>query len=193
MSEEQGGTTKPKGAFSGDRAFHVFLMVACVALAVMALMLALQNRRLKQELSRPATPQMPPDALKVGDTFPPLALLDEEGNPVSVPFGGGQRTLLLFFSARCPACRQTFPVWGTLLQDLPAGARVYGVRIGPSAPDMPPLPFPQHTQEDGGKSLKGKIPFVPATVLLDGSGTVERIWFGVPDEKERQELRDRLA
>ena len=194
MSDEPGGTTKPKGGSRGDRAFQAFLMIACAALAVMTLLLAYQNRKLKQELSRPATPQMPPDVLKVGDRFPSLALLDEGGNPVPVTFGAGSgRTLLMFYSGTCPACRQTFPIWGALLQDPPTRARVYGVRIGPSAADMPLLPFPQHTPEDAGKSLRGKVPFVPATVILDAGGTVERIWFGVLSEEEQKELRDRIS
>jgi hypothetical protein len=166
-------------------------MVACAALAVLVLLLAMQNRKLKEQVSGLLQPQMPPESLQEGDPFEPLALLDDGGNRFLIAFEGRQeqtRTLLMFFSPDCPACRETIPVWSALLQERTPGVRVAGVRLGAEMEDAPFLPFTVYSPEDGGKSLAGKIPFVPATVILDAGGTIERVWYGMLDEEAQAEL-----
>jgi len=192
-NHDESRTARRNGS-KGEKLFTVFLMVACAALAVLVLLLAMQNRRLKEQLSTLLTPQMPPDALREGNVLEPLALLDEGGNRIVLSFeGAGEQTLLLFFSPDCPACRETIPVWSALLQSRPLEVRVAGVRLGGEVEDVPNLPFTVYTPEDGGKSLGGKIPFVPATILLDDGGAIERVWYGMLDEGKQSELRDALA
>jgi len=194
MHDTHDGTTTGPGGSKGEKVFNIFLMVACAALAVLVLLLAMQNRRLKEQVSNLLTPQMPPEALQQGDTLEPLALLDDGGNRILLNFESGRaKTLLLFFSPDCPACRQTMPVWSTLLQDRPVAVRVAGVRLGGEMEDVPNLPFAVYAPEDGGKSLAGKIPFIPATVFLDQGGTIERVWYGVLDEEKQADLRELLA
>ena len=194
MHDERDETNGRKSGRSWERAFSIFLMVACAALAVLVLLLAQQNRRLKSQLSTMLTPQMPPEALKEGDVLPPLALLDDGGNRIVLDFEGlGERTLLLFFSPDCPACRETMPVWSALLRERSPRVRVSGIRLGAGMEDSPNLPFAVYTPEDGGNSLAGKIPFVPATALLDDGGAVERVWYGMLDEEKQAALTGILA
>lgn len=193
MHDHHDQTTNHKSG-TGEKVFNIFLMVACAALAVLVLLLAMQNRRLKEQVSTLLTPQMPPEALQEGQVLEPLALLDDGGNRVVVNFEGlGERTLLLFFSPDCPACRETIPVWSVMLQNQPPAVRVIGVRLGAEMEDVPNLPFGVYSPEDGGKSLAGKIPFVPATVLLDDKGLIERVWYGMLDEEKQAELSDILG
>jgi hypothetical protein len=179
---------------SGERSFNIFLMLACAALAVLVLLLALQNRNLKTRLATLLTPQMPPAALKAGDALGPLALLDAGGNRVVLNFEGlGERTLILFFSPDCPACRGTIPVWSAMLEGRSPRIRVAGIRLGSGTEDDPNLPFAVYTPEDGGEALAEKIPFVPATVFLDDGGTVLRVWYGMFDEAKQDELTRLLS
>jgi len=194
MHDNHDEATERKGGRSGERAFSIFLMVACAALAILVLLLAQQNRRLKSQLATLLTPQMPPEALKAGDVLEPLALLDDGGNRVLINFEGlADRTLLLFFSPDCPACRETIPVWSALLNGRRSTVRVTGIRLGGGIEDAPNLPFAVYTPEDGGQSLAGRIPFVPATMILDSDGTVERAWYGLLDEEKQAELAQILA
>ena len=193
MHDTHDETTKQKSG-RGEKFFSIFLMVACAALAVLVVLLAQQNRRLKTQLSTLLTPQMPPEALKEGDILEPLALLDDGGNRVGINFDGlADRTLLLFFSPDCPACREAIPGWSALRNEYRSTARVTGIRLGAGIEDAPNLPFAVYTPEDGGQSLAGKIPFVPATVVLDETGTIERVWYGMLDEEKRGELVDILS
>jgi hypothetical protein len=178
----------------GEKFFSIFLMVACAALAVLVLLLAQQNRSLKTQLSTLLTPQIPPEGMKAGDVLEPLALLDDGGNRLVINFEGlADRTLLLFFSPDCPACRETIPLWSAVLSKHPSTVRVTGIRLGAGIEEAPNLPFAVYTPEDGGESLAGKIPFVPATVVLDEEGTIERVWYGVLDEEKQTELAGILS
>ena len=180
-----------KNQKSGGKAFNLFLMVACAVMAVLVMLLAMQNRRLKEQVDTLLTPQLPPESLQEGSVLEPLALLDNEGNRVLIDFEGGDgqtRTLLMFFSPDCPACRQTLPVWSAVLQDRNPSIRIAGIRLGPEMNDVPYLSFTVYAPEDGGKSLAGKIAFVPATMILDAGGTIERLWYGALEEDTQAEL-----
>jgi hypothetical protein len=193
---DRGPESRPRDPFT------VFLMLACVALSLVVFFLARQNRQLKAELGAAGTPRLPAGALKPGDTVEPFALLDESGARVAIGFAaGGPRTLLLVFSSRCPACEKTLPIWNEILAAAtPKDCRVVGVRTDGDAPGSsslftPALRFPVHTvPEPAPPPFAGPgLPYVPAAVLLDGEGRVSRVWFGVPAESDRRELRDALA
>lgn len=172
-----------------DKSFNLFISSACVALAVLTLFLAWQNKNLKQELAELRAPQVPPEALKAGDEMTPLAVLDESGKSVTLEFGAeARKTLLLIYSPDCPACAMTLPIWRELLAEPPASARVIGMRMGAAPDGGPTLPFPVYTPDAGNTGLTDKIPYVPTTLLVDEAGLVERIWFGVPEEEAQQEL-----
>lgn len=177
--------------------FTTFLVVACGALAVLVVLLALQNRRLKTEIAdaeaRAATPA---GSLAAGDRLVALDLLQGGGEPVTVPFDGGAgRTLLLVYSASCPACRETMPYWNDLARGPAASSRIVGVRTdtaSAAADDLVPA-FPVYAFDPARPGLSGKFPFVPATVVIDASGTVVDVVFGVPDAGRREAIATALA
>jgi peroxiredoxin len=53
---------------------------------------------------------------------------------------------------------------------------------------LPALPFPIYRAESSGTELAKKLPFVPATVILDDKGIVTQAWFGVPTREQEDEL-----
>jgi hypothetical protein len=181
--------SQKKGLMS-DKSFNIFITSACIALAALTLVLAWQNRKLKDEISRLQAPKIPPEAMKAGDKLERLSFLDEAGNPVTIDFGASEsKTLLLIFSPKCPACAKTIPIWSELLQEPPATTRVIGLRMGEKpAEEGAVLPFPVYAADESGSGLAGKIPFVPTTLLLDEEGTAEQLWYGVLDEAAQKEL-----
>jgi hypothetical protein len=126
-----------------------------------------------------------------------LAVVDASGVKSTIGFGEGEsKTILLVYSATCPACQETIPRWKALLGATPPGAvRILGLEkehrnpaTSAAALVVPALPFPTYTAERSGMELAKKLPFVPATVILDDKGVVTRAWFGVPNQEEEAEL-----
>lgn len=181
--------------------FTLFLMAACVVLSVLVVLLAVQNLRLKSALAE--RPGIPEDALEVGDPLGGMALRDGSGEVFPLAFDQGERrTLLLVFSVHCSACEQTFPLWKNLLAEVgtPAGLRVLGVQTDlPAGPEADPgsvplasFPFDVYGVDYDGSEAMSHIPGVPATILVDREGTVERVWFGVLRDDQLAELRRTL-
>jgi thiol-disulfide isomerase/thioredoxin len=179
--------------------FTMFLVVACIVLAVLVIVLARQNRQLKASFAALAASQVPADALKTGDRVEPFAILGEGARKERLEFSpDGPKTLLLVFSTHCPACERTLPIWNEFLTaGPPAGLRAVGVETDHpgAAPELggivpPALGFPVFSVEQPSPPVLGKIPYVPATVLLDGHGRVVKVWFGIPTKEQLGELRD---
>jgi len=194
---------KPAPADSARRPgrdpFTLFLVVACIALAALVIVLAWQNRQLKRGLAGPSAPELPADALKAGDRLEPFAVLDEAGGKRLLEFSpDGPKTLLLVFSAHCPACERTLPIWSEFLASTP-GASLRAIGIQTDRPGAAPdtsgivtaaLGFPVFSPEAKRPPALEKVPYVPATILLDGHGRVVQVWFGMPTGHQLDELRE---
>ena len=192
MTEDAGG---PPARRRTDP-FTVFLVVACLALAVLVVMLALENRDLKSQIaSHDHGPR--PDELATGDRIESAVLAGSDGKPVRVEFPAPRRTtLLLVFTSTCPACARTFPVWRDVLRDGPRDLRVVGVQLdrpsgGPASPELTALnlPFAIHGPGDPVPPFLKKVGSVPATIVVGPDGTVRKAWYGTLDDERQQELR----
>jgi len=192
------------GSDSSQRSgsFSIFLMAACAVLSVLVILLAVQNLRLKRELSEQiAGPAR--DALQKGETLAALTLVAEDGASGPLEFGQGEeRTLLLIFSVHCPACEQTFPIWEELVEELhkTPGLRIVGIQTDlaseaeshPSGTLPPAFPFGIFGVDYEASEAMARIPFIPATIVLDTAGVVEDLWFGVPEDDQVREIRNAL-
>ena len=176
--------------------FVVFLVLACVALAGLVVALSFQNRSLKQQLaqtsSQPAPPQFNP-----GDVIEPFEVVADDGSTKPVAFGGGEtKTVLLVFSAHCPACQDTMPEWRKIFATPPpAGIRVVGIQTdrldeNPAGPVelAASFPFPVYGYRRGKPDPLAKVPFIPTALVIDAKGVVTRSWSGVPNEAAIGEL-----
>ena len=180
--------------------FKLFLVVACVALAVLVVLLTWQNMGLKSRLAESQTSEA--ERLQDGEPLGALALTPEGAPTRELVFGDGEaRTLLLIFSVHCPACNQTMPMWEELVRDVrdTAGLRIIGVQT-----DQPgegeeselltaALPFAVYGLDRQGSPGMARIPYIPATIVLDTAGVAQRVWFGMPSEDDLAELRDVLG
>ena len=171
--------------------FTGFLMLACAVLAVLVVLLALQNRELKTQIVAMAAAVPVAHGLEAGDSLGELTLRDAAGSEFSLEFGGGsQRTVLLVFSTQCPACQETLPIWSDLLAaGENFGARVLAVQLDEADdPAGVVLPVPiYHLNHELSPAMQ-EIPYIPATIVLDGGGTVEQIWFGVLQQEATESL-----
>ena len=184
--------TEPPAATSNNR-FSLFLAGASVVLAILVVALGIQNHRLKQQL---ADEHAESPVLERGASLEPVRLVDPDGQPGTMADASdGARTLWLFFTPTCPACRSTLPVWSDLARSLePDAPRVLGVNLArPGSPGNEELVtvdlgFPVYGIDHEASSGLSRITHVPATVILDADGRVERAWFGQLDDGLLAEL-----
>jgi thiol-disulfide isomerase/thioredoxin len=177
--------------------FNRVVSLAAVLLAVLVVLLAAQNFRLKRQLAE--HDQAPLGGLEIGERLGPVELLGPAGESRPLTFSSEQpRTVLLFFTPSCPACRATIPVWLELIEAIETPARILGVNLGgPEASAGEELvtggwPFPVFGVEPEQSSGLHRITHVPATVILDGTGTVRKVWFGELGEDQQADLRREL-
>ena len=173
--------------------YSIFLSVISLALAVLVVLLVVENRDLKQQL-RAAAGAAPRGGLVAGETLSSFALADASGAPVQVAVGDGKRHLLLVFTSTCPHCRDAMPIW----RDLMAGGtslEVVGVQMDAGSSQAKPidtLPFPVMSPGSSPPAFLGNLAGVPASILVDGSGKVERVVYGPPEKQDLDALRDAL-
>lgn len=180
-----------------DSLTHV-LLVGCVALAVCVIALAWQNLALKRRLASPAHAQDDLPKLAAGDVVGPFDLWSPTGESVKVAFDGAEdRTLLLVFSSTCPACERNMPAWHELLSgQRSSGVRVLGIQTDLAAGAQPHAagpPCPIYSVGQRAGPPFDRLPYVPATVVLDRQGRVRRAWFGILDAQQQAELRRELG
>lgn len=179
--------------------FQLFLVVACLALCVITVLLAWQNRGLKARVgdleTQLATAGAPRDTLKEGDVVEPFDVVAASGEKTSLTFdGSGGKTLLLVFSSTCPACKQTLPVWSRLMSDgIPEGVKVVGVQTDSPEPLSEVVTFPVYGLGGEHPSMFRRLPFVPSATVLDARGKVAYVGFGVPADDQLDALRRALG
>lgn len=180
------------GAARRPDGFTIFLGIACAALAVLVVLLSIQNRRLKEEIADlAARSAVVGGTWSVGDPVGSLTLrsVDGESKVAFPPPGASGSTALLVFSTTCPACRETFPWWNELTRQV-GPDRIAGVRTdaGHGEESAEVLEFPVYAFDPDDPGLAAKFPFVPATVVFDARGTVTEIVFGVPSGEKREAI-----
>ncbi len=176
----------------------IVLLVGCVALAACVILLAWQNLSLKRQLAAGPHAGVDPDALAAGEFIEPFEVVTAAGESVRVSFDEGQqRTLLLVFSSTCPACESNMPIWNELLAgERPASVRVLGFQTDLAAGTTPHdggPPCPIYAVGPRARPPFNRLPYVPATVVVDHEGRVRSVWFGVLGADQQAELRREIA
>jgi cytochrome c biogenesis protein CcmG, thiol:disulfide interchange protein DsbE len=121
--------------------------------------------------------------LAVGQTFPTLAGVDLEGQPLTVP-AGSQPMIVLYLAHWCPHCQREVPTVQQWVDDgsLPSDVELVGVSTGidPSAPNYPPSEWferegwtaPTLVDPDSSAAAAAGLTTYPYFVAVDGEGRV---------------------
>lgn len=173
----------------------VLLGAALVALNVG---LVVQNRTLKAAGNAGGGSRaivLPP-----GKSVPALSGLDAEGRQLVFDYGSDpRRTLLLLFNPNCPYCTKNMPNWNAITHGLsdkefrviavstvPDGAKEYAEKYG--LRNVPVIITPDP---------KGRVAYemnvTPQTVLIGADGTVEKVWTGLIQGAERDEIEKQFG
>lgn len=178
------------------RWFLGFLVVATVALSVLVVLLARQNRELKAQLAAQAAAPEPtpvPSWLSPGQELPALPGIDQAGAPATLTFGGdAPASLALVISGSCGHCEAAMKVWGRQL-DRVSNTKLRIVCIQIDAPSPQYFQKLDHPWPMFGAALDKpvwtrQLPIIPVAVLLDARGKITHTWLGDMDPKQEEEF-----
>jgi len=187
-----------------DRLMNVLLMVLLAGAIVEVALLVRQNRSLRaqlESLSSQAAEAGRTGGPEVGSQAAPLDLIDPNGAPARLVFGGQPRrtTLVMIATAECPACAQTLTLWKKALVEAPSeSVRSIALTLEDPAPleaklQKAGLSSPVYKVAPGEASTRSwKIKVVPLTVVVDPSGKIDRVWEGTFSDEAFQSLRKAL-
>ena len=159
------------------------LVIACLAFAAIDVLLVMQNRELRARveayarIERSQTEQRESTTL-VGMSFPSGPLRDEQGGLFELQ---GTPTLLFISSPNCDLCELAAPHWSSAFTSLElAKTRALGLvlEVAPEKLKDSDYSYPVLATEDLGTQLFRYLDGVPASVILDADGVVERVIYG---------------
>ena len=179
------------------------LAVALIlALGIVNVLLIRQNFSLRKQLNASGKIEASANSLKPGEVMTaPIAGTDLKGQPYQMHYvKDGKQHLLLFFSPSCPYCIQQGPIWAELL-NLIDSSRFEVIGIVGDREDKQKVA--NHASGLGYFKTRLVLPIVsvsdevlarykltatPTTLLIDGRGTVERVWVGKWDQSKIDEV-----
>lgn len=166
-------------------AFFVTALVSlCVGLAILVMVLAIRNRDLQGlvgALQRART-QGESSLLVEGAPLPELRLLDTAGIQFEVNSTRGEAGTLLFVSSSaCDSCQEVRTTWEAVALS-ESGSLVHTIEFvvdgtvasARSLETIYPIAVPGHD----GSWLLQELAGVPASILMDRSGVVQRVLYG---------------
>lgn len=144
------------------------LAVLLMVTSAMLVKFRVDNHELRMEAASIGVRPPPPTYV------PALSLATLDGNAIKL--ASGRRQTFLVFSTTCGFCRETMPVWRTLLKSLPTDGRVVALSLDSENDtrtylDEEPLPIPIVALGEKERSLFGLGP-VPHMMTVDEQGRI---------------------
>jgi peroxiredoxin len=180
---------KLKAYLTGKNLYNVFLHLVVVVLTFEVVILARQNKELKQG---PSSAQQ--ESLKVGDYFSLSGIipLDNGTDPDTI----SGRQVIFVFTTRCPFCKETLPLWEKIASeakrvkdvaligiclDEEAATKAYVEEHGLDFPVFLPVSKDSLVQ-------RNKLHGVPQTIIRARGGLVQNVWRGRLSQEQLQEV-----
>lgn len=180
-------------------------IVYCVLLLAMAtanILLLSQNMEMRRALAKYL-----PRELKAGEKVRPFIATDLDERPVSISYTeSGPKRVLLYFTPKCPYCREQFPYWREILERADRG-RYEVIGLVDATENVPDLK--RYLDQAGCSSESGtplptvlipsdvrrsyKLSATPVTLIVKNDGTVEKVWAGQWGEAEILEAGNLLG
>lgn len=169
----------------------ILLFAGALAILGLNIALVLQNRTLKKEMAAP-----PPMLPQVGAKIDKLEGVSLDGSRIQVSFTGqGDETLLFVFSTRCGVCGLNWPQWQSIARSVQGLARLRFVYVNIDSP----LLYEYAEQYDIDKATVFaqldpryeaalNLRLTPETMLVGQNGTIERVWPGLLNKQNVQEI-----
>jgi hypothetical protein len=136
----------------------------------------------------------------VGDTLPPVSVLDRKGGINEfAPANGAKPVLLVLFKSSCGACELTAPRWRQLLAGVPSTVRKVALTTEGEDQALGWLQEHRITADElllaakpDDISLKWKVAGLPMTLLIDRNGVVKYAREGGLTDAAIEEIRKKV-
>lgn len=184
-----------KSSFLKTQFWSIILIILVVVMGVEILLLVQENKKLRETLSHSRGPVR---ILAPEEEVPSLVGVNLKGEEFNLTYPSSQRTVLFFFSADCPACEENLEFWKKLYQNHNSGKlRIVGATNSDREKTEEfvkkfQLTFPVMIITDLKLLNKYKVEAVPQTMLIDNSGTVQKVWPGTLPENYKKEIESML-
>lgn len=183
-------------AYRVRRSTMALLVFASLAVAVMNVMLLKQNRDAKSAISKSSGAT----SLSPGHSVPRLHGKTAAGDEMTISYGVDKRkTLLLIFSPGCGFCAENMPNWKRIVSSVDSRAfRIVAVSIvnDGAAQYLKTnglVNIPAITDLDPGARAKYGMNITPETILIGSDGNIEKVWAGLFQDDDKQEIKDFLG
>lgn len=172
---------------NGRQVYSIFLHIALVVLAIEVAFLSWQNRKLQQMPSRAV------ELIKKGDQFfsDNLEVL-QKNNALEIT---GPPQIVFLFTTTCPFCKQSLELWDQIIEEAKErNILTLGISLDSRLNTMA-FAKANHlnfsifcTTNDKEFKKKNKITGVPITLVLNRTGQVENVWYGLLSAAEVSEV-----
>jgi len=185
-----------KSGFLKTQLWSIILIVLVVVMGVEILFLVQENKRLREALSH-SRGQI--KILSPEEKVPSLLGINLKGEELKLTYPSSEKTLLFFFSPDCPACEENLDFWKKLYQNHGSGKlRIVGATNSDRNKTEEfvkkfQLTFPVMIVSDLSLLDKYKVEAVPQTMLIDTSGTVQKVWPGTLSENYKKEIESLIS
>lgn len=185
-----------KSGLLKSQLWSLILIVLVLVMGVEILFLVQENKKLREALSHSRGPVK---ILSPHDKIPSLVGVNLKGEEFILSYPSSEKTVLFFFSPDCPVCEENLDFWKKLYQ-------IHGSEklriVGATNSDRNKteefvkkfqLTFPVMIVSDVSLLDKYKVEAVPQTMLIDTSGTVQKVWPGSLPENYKKEIESMIS
>lgn len=175
--------------------FQWVLVAVIILLSIEVVFLVKQNADLETALSY-HSPQAQPNQLMPGDTVEPFTARTLAGSPIDISYNDpNQKYLLFIFTTTCLYCENTLGNWGKITSSnenqncIILGISIHDLeRTQQYSTTMNVGFYVTSVSEDTSFNRKYKITGYPATVLIRGDASVEKVWIGQLNDEQTEEI-----
>ena len=176
-------------SINARRIWQSITALLIVGLCVINLLLIKQNRDLKAAIVRSQ-----PEFLKPGQHVPPFAGKTLAGGSREIDYAASNKTILLVFASQCPACVRALPYWRQIKESSDQNQyQMFGISLDNTKETD------EFLKANGlkldvfvgvGPQFRTvyKLNLTPLTIVIDSSGTVEKIWPGAFNAETGMEM-----
>jgi len=164
--------------------YQLAIHVGFVLLAILVLLLAQQNREMKDLL-------LPPEQVKTGDYF---GCDDLEPENTSLHFDSSQKSVIFVFTTECSFCRENRLAWDLVSTMIISDSiSVIGISLDSRQKTeeyiQDSVSYPVYIVADPNSFReRNRIRGVPQTIVRTETGIVEMIWTGPLSDEDISEV-----
>jgi peroxiredoxin len=172
--------------------------VVILFLLVKMIVLILQNRELKSTINRLTIPNTS-ESLKEGEKVEPFGVQTLDSSISQIRYDDTTKKYLFFvFSTTCPYCEKNIESWNSIVKSHHSDEwRILGISTHSFEPTMKYYEMNKiyyiGVCADTNFTRKYKVYGVPQTLMISGDGTVKKVYNGLLNQNQVDEIESMIG